>query len=194
MHLREWREGNERGGRRPGRAGCFCCFIIKIGTGGGDAPCAPIYSVKVSGLGWLVNDGGRCTRAKMKVRSSHSIIWIECCAWVPAISSFFPFFFSMPALTSPRLTARLVTPPRSHRNEHARGFLTCGRLLWRTKRLFFPSRGARKRQIPPGTFLHISARGAFSLFKSFLDVSWHIAYYLKTFSLFTIILFSAFTS
>jgi len=32
------------------RAGCCRCFIIKIGRG--DAPCAPIYSVKASGLDW----------------------------------------------------------------------------------------------------------------------------------------------
>lgn len=142
MHLRKWREGNE-GRRRPGRAGCSCCFIIKIGTGGGDAPCAPIYSVEVSGLGCLVDDGGRCTRAKMKVRSSHSIIWIECCAWVPAIS-----FFFVPALTSPRLTARLVTPPRSHRNEYTReeAFSLAAGSYKPYRKTFLSPRGARKRQ------------------------------------------------
>ena len=41
------------------------------------------------------------------VRSSHSIIWIECCAWVPVIS----FSFLIPGLTSPHLTSpRLASP------------------------------------------------------------------------------------
>lgn len=116
--------------RADSRVGCpFCrCFIIKIG---GDAPCAPIYSVKVSGLGgwWWTN-----VRARRWRRWYDQVIPLsELSAARGYLQSVLFFFVSFRG----GLTSRLVTPSRSHRNEYTRGsFLACGRIVWRVPKDF----------------------------------------------------------
>lgn len=103
-------------------------YYYKIG---GDAPCAPIYSVKVSGLrGWWWTN----VRARRWRRWYDQVIPLsELSAARGYLQSvFFFFFFSFSR--RPHLASR-VTPSRSHRNEYTGGNLWPA-LVWRTERDF----------------------------------------------------------